>query len=219
MYSPSEVLWACSKPCSPIRNSSVTFSFNGFQLSPLFRFSGWGQMVYFTSPSLGRLKSRPFSNSYFLPSVLPELLFFFFSTYGTEEQICIPIPFKLSSMLSFSYKMILCKVVQQKPSFNLFHSCLIKLSALKYPQKCKICKLSKPNLLWLILLVTLVDVQTGIYLLIRCSCNYFCVVLHASVNTWEYNLRSFLKSTCHVWISKALKCSVLMCGLWWSDCL
>lgn len=135
MYSPSEVLWACSKPCSPIRNSSVTFSFNGFQLSPLFRFSGWGQMVYFTSPSLGRLKSRPFSNSYFLPSVLPELLFFFFSTYGTEEQICIPIPFKLSSMLSFSYKMILCKVVQQKPSFNLFYSCLIKLSALKYPQK------------------------------------------------------------------------------------
>lgn len=95
--SPSEVLWTCSKPCSPIRNSSVTFSFNSFQLSPLFRFSGWGQMVCFTSPFSGRLKSRPFSSSYFLPSVLPEL--FFFSTYGTEEQICIPIPLELSSVI------------------------------------------------------------------------------------------------------------------------
>lgn len=79
--------------------------------------------------------------------------------------------------------------------------------------------MSKPNLLWLILLVTLMNVQNGIYFLIRRSCNYFCVVLHASVNTWEYNLRAFLKSTSHVWISKVLKCSVLMCGLWWADCL
>lgn len=75
----------------------------------------------------------------------------------------------------------------EKPSFKPFNSCLIKLSGLEVPSKnAESAKQIKPHvsLLWLnlILLVILVNAQNAIYLLVSCSYNYFCVVLHTSGN-------------------------------------
>lgn len=79
-------------------------------------------------------------------------------------------------------------------SLPLNHSCsLLQVKWLEDPSKnAKICKTNENQsyLLWLnfIFLVTLVNVQNVIYSLIRCSSNYLWAVLHASGNTWKYNL-------------------------------